>query len=99
MHTRPKETDIMARKNITEGIEKELEFLGKRSEFGGPKVGQFCDTLERVMRDLKVFDQKRHRSEQLDDDVNRRFEAIAISLEKITKVIKDNGLLERPDRF
>jgi hypothetical protein len=87
---------MMAKKNITEGIDRELKLLRERSEAGGAKAGQFCDTLERVMRDLKVFDQKRHQSEQMDDDVNRRFEAMVIALEKITKILKDNGLLENP---
>jgi hypothetical protein len=80
-------------KKITESIDRELKLLETRSEFGGPKASELCDTLERVMRDLKVFDQKRHRCEQMDDDVNKRFEAIVLSLEKITKVLKENGLL------
>lgn len=80
-------------KKITESIDKELKLLETRSEFGGAKVNELCDTLERVMRDLKVFNQKRHQCEQLDDDVERRFEAIVLSLEKITKILKDNGLV------
>lgn len=81
-------------KKITESIDRELKTLETRSEFGGAKISELCDTLERVMRDLKVFDQKRHHCEQMDDDLNRRFEAIVLSLEKITKVLKDNGLLQ-----
>ena len=81
-------------KKITESIDRELKTLETRIESGGPKISELCDTLERTMRELKVFDQKRHQCEQMDDDPNRRFEAIVLSLEKITKVLKDNGLLQ-----
>ena len=47
-------------KKITESIDRELKLLETRGEFGGAKASELCDTLERVMRDLKVFDQKRH---------------------------------------
>jgi hypothetical protein len=52
-----------------------------------------CRTLENVLRDLKAFDQKRHRTEQMENDLNKRFEAIVLSLEKITKILKENGLI------
>jgi len=80
-------------KRITESIDKELELLRIRNDFGGAKADELCNTLERVMRDLKIFNQKRHRAEQMQDDVNRRMEAVVLSLEKMTKILKDNGLV------
>jgi hypothetical protein len=77
-------------KRITESIDRELKLLKARGESGGAKANELCDVLERVMRDLKIFDQKRYRSEQMEDDLNRRFEAIVLSLEKITKKLKEN---------
>ncbi len=74
-------------------IDKELEFLKERLEFGGPEGHNLSKSLENVLRDLKLFDQKRFRTEQLERDVNLRFEAIAISLEKITRILKDNGVI------
>ena len=80
-------------KKIAESIDRELKLLETRGDFGGPKISEMCDTLERVMRELKIFDQKRHRCEQMEDDINRRFEAIVLSIERMTKILKDNGLL------
>jgi hypothetical protein len=80
-------------KKITESIDRELAQLKARGEYGGAKASQLCDLLEGVMRDLKVFDQRRHKCEQLEEDLNARFEAIVLSLDKITKILKDNGLL------
>ncbi|MCK4532085.1 MAG: hypothetical protein KAT94_04395, partial [Candidatus Aenigmarchaeota archaeon] len=60
---------------------------------GGPEVHGLCKVLEGVVRDLKVFDQKRHRAEQMDNDLKNRFEAIVLSLEKITRILKENGLI------
>lgn len=74
-------------------IDEELEFLKGRLEFGGPESHTLCKALENILRDLKLFDQKRFRTEQLEKDVNLRFEAIAISLEKIIKVLKDNRVI------
>lgn len=74
-------------------IDEELEFLKDREEFGGLQGYTLSKTLENVLRDLKLFDQKRFRADQLERDVNLRFEAIALSLEKITKVLKDSGLI------
>lgn len=78
---------------ITESLDRELEMLHAKIESGGPKAHSLSESLEKVMRDLKVFDQKRHHHEQLEDDLNMRFEAIVLSLEKITKVLKDGGML------
>ena len=74
-------------------IDEELEFLRDRLKFGGPGAHNLSKSLENVLRDLKLFDQKKFRAEQMEADVNLRFEAIAISLEKITKILKDNGLV------
>jgi hypothetical protein len=76
-----------------ERIDKQLEFLKERLEFGGPDAHNLSRSLEKVLRDLKLFDQKRLRADQMESDINLRFEAIAISLEKITKILKDNGVL------
>lgn len=80
-------------KKITEKIDEELKALKTEMDFSGADTHGLCKSLENVMRDLKVFDQKRHRSEQLDTDLNKRFEAIVISLEKITKIMRENGML------
>ncbi|NIO22991.1 MAG: hypothetical protein GTN38_03110 [Candidatus Aenigmarchaeota archaeon] len=74
-------------------IDRELEFLKDRMEFGGPDSHNLCKALESVLRDLKLFDQKRLRMDQMEKDINLRFEAIALSLEKITKILKDNGVI------
>lgn len=76
-----------------ENIDRELKKLATRIESGGPDMLSACKTLERVARDLKVFDQKRHRSEQMESDLSARFEALVLSLEKITKILRDNGLV------
>ena len=76
-----------------ERIDQELKFLKNRVEFGGPDVRNLCQTLENVLRDLKMFDQKRHQTNQMEDDLNKRFEGIVLSLEKITKVLKENELI------
>ena len=76
-----------------ERIDQEIKFLKTRIEFGGPEVHRLCKILERVLRDLKVFDQKRHSTEQLENDLNKRFEAIVLSLEKIAKILKDNEMV------
>jgi|GEM_PF-1742235 len=76
-----------------ERIDKQLEFLKDRIEFGGPEAHSLSESLEKVLRDLKLFDQKRLRADQMERDVNLRFEAIAISLERITKILKDNGVI------
>ncbi len=83
----------MGRKNLTGKIDDELKFLNTRAESGGPEMHTLCTSLESVMRDLKVFDQKRHHTDQLTDDLNRRFEAMVLSLEKITRILKENGML------
>jgi hypothetical protein len=80
-------------KKITESIDKELKLLHTKIESGGPQMHSLSDLLEKVMRDLKIFDQKRHHHEQLEDDLNMRFEAIVLSLDRITKILKENGLL------
>ena len=76
-----------------DNIDKELKILKTRIESGGPEIHGLCETLENVMRDLKVFDQKEHRTEQLEINFSRRFEAIVLSLEKITKTLKNNRLI------
>jgi hypothetical protein len=76
-----------------ERIDEELDFLEEREGFGGPEAHTLCKALENVLRDLKLFDQKRFRTEQMEKDVNLRLEAIAISLERITKILKDNGVI------
>jgi len=76
-----------------EGIDKEIKLLKNRSEFGGPDALVSCGTLENVMRDLKVFDQRKHKKQQLTDDMNARIEGIILSLEKIVKVMKENGMV------
>lgn len=76
-----------------ERIDQDIKFLKTRIEFGGPDTRNICQTLENVLRDLKMFDQKRHRTEQMEDDLNKRFEAIVLSLEKITKILKENELV------
>ena len=76
-----------------ERIDEDIKFLKTRIEFGGPDTRNICQTLENVLRDLKMFDQKRHRTRQMEDDLNMRFEAIVLSLEKITKVLKENELI------
>lgn len=76
-----------------ERIDQDIKLLKTRIEFGGPDTRNICQTLENVLRDLKMFDQKRHRTEQMEDDLNKRFEAIVLSLEKITKVLKENELI------
>ena len=80
-------------KDKLENIDKEIEVLRTRIESGGPKIHGLCERLENVMRDLKVFDQREHKTEQLEDDLKKRFEATVLSLEKITKVLKKNGLI------
>ena len=80
-------------KKITDSIDKELKLLHTRIESGGSEMNALCATLEKVMRDLKVYDQKRHHHEQMEDDLNRRFEAIVLSLEKITKTLRESGML------
>lgn len=80
-------------KKITDSIDKELKLLHTRIESGGSGMDALCATLEKVMRDLKVFDQRRHHHEQMEDDLNRRFEALVLSLEKITKTLRENGML------
>lgn len=79
--------------NKLKRIDEEISFLKNRMEFGGPETRNLCQSLENVMRSLKVFDQKRHRSVQMESDLNRRFEGIVLSLEKITKVMKENGIV------
>ncbi|MCK4335092.1 MAG: hypothetical protein KAW40_00015 [Candidatus Aenigmarchaeota archaeon] len=76
-----------------ERIDQKIELLKTRIESGGPEVHGLCKVLEGVVRDLKVFDQKRHRAEQMDNDLKNRFEAIVLSLEKITRILKENGLI------
>ncbi|NIO19296.1 MAG: hypothetical protein GTN76_00750 [Candidatus Aenigmarchaeota archaeon] len=76
-----------------ERIDEELEFLEEREDFGGPESHTLSKSLEKVLRDLKLFDQKKFRTDQLEKDANLRFEAIALSLEKITKILKDNGVI------
>ncbi|MCD6590471.1 MAG: hypothetical protein J7K72_00695 [Candidatus Aenigmarchaeota archaeon] len=76
-----------------EKVDEELQLLRKRIEFGGPQALIFCETLENVLRELKVFDQKKYRAEQLENDINRRFEAIITALEKITEILKDNNFI------
>ncbi|MEE9323669.1 MAG: hypothetical protein V3U72_03925 [Candidatus Aenigmarchaeota archaeon] len=76
-----------------ERIDQEIESLRTRIKFGGPEVHGLCKVLEGILRDLKAFDQKEHRTEQLENDMNKRFGAIVLSLEKITKIMKDNGFV------
>lgn len=76
-----------------DNIDKEIRILKTRIESGGPRMHIICENLEGVMRELKVFDQKRHRTEQMETDLSRRFEALVVSLEKITKILKENGLV------
>jgi archaellum component FlaC len=76
-----------------ERIDQEIKFIKTRMEFGGPEIRNICQTLENVLRDLKAFDQKRYQTGQMEDDLNKRFEAIVLSLEKITKILKDNELI------
>jgi lysyl-tRNA synthetase class II len=76
-----------------DNLDKEIKILRTRIESGGPQMHIMCENLESVMRNLKVFDQKRHKTEDLETDLNRRFEALVVSLEKITKVLKENGLV------
>ena len=80
-------------KDKLKNIDKEIEVLRVRAESGGPEIHGLCERLENVMRDLKVFDQREHKTEQLEDDLKKRFEATVLSLEKITKVLKKNGLI------
>jgi len=79
-------------KTAEEQIDEILKRTETEAQFGGADIHRSCKALENIMRDLKVFDQKRHRAEQLDADINRRFEALVISLEKIVKILKENGL-------
>jgi hypothetical protein len=74
-------------------IDEEIRFIKTQIEFGGPEVYGLCERLENVTRDLKVFDQREHRQEKLAEDLNKRFEAIVLSLEKITKVLKENRMI------
>lgn len=74
-------------------IEDEVKSVQKEMEFSGPDVHAVCKSLEKIMGDLKVFDQKRHKADQLDADLNLRFEAIVLCLEKITKILKENSLV------
>ena len=83
----------MIRKDLDK-IDEELKLLRTKMEFGGPEGRNLCKNLENVLRDLKVFDQKVHRTEQLEVDINKRFEAIVLSLQKITKILKDNDLVQ-----
>jgi len=84
----------MARKaNLTGRLEEEVKLLKTRAESGGPDMHTACTLLEGVMRELKVFDQKRHHADQMADDLNKRFEALVLSLEKITKILKENGMI------
>jgi hypothetical protein len=76
-----------------ERIDTQLKTLRTRIEFGGPEAHMFCEKLENVLRDLKSFDQKNYRKEQMVDDLNKRFEAIILSLEKIVKTLKDNRMI------
>lgn len=80
-------------KDKLDNIDKRLEVLRTKIQYGGPEVHVLCESMEALMRDLKVFDQKRHKAEDLEDDLNRRFEAIVVSLEKIAKVLKKNGMV------
>ena len=80
-------------KDKLKNIDKEIEVLRTRIESGGPVIHGLCERLENVMRDLKVFDQREHKTEQLELDLNKRFEATVLSLEKITKILKKNGLM------
>jgi hypothetical protein len=80
-------------KKKLERIDEEIEFLKTRMEFGGPEAHGVCKILEGVARDLKVFDQKRHQKRQMEEDINKRLEAIVLSLEKITKILKENELI------
>jgi hypothetical protein len=80
-------------KSGVESIDNTLKTLGTRIDSGGAGIISVCKTLEKVTRDLKVFDQKRFRSEQLEDDLSARFEAIVLSLEKIIKTLKDNEMV------
>lgn len=81
----------MIEKNL-EKIDEEIRLLKTKMEFGGPEGRNLCRNLENVLRDLKVFDQKVHRAEQLETDINRRFEAVVLALQKITKILKDNDI-------
>jgi len=84
----------MARKaNLTGRLDEEIKLLKTRAESGGPEMHTVCTSLEGIMRDLKVFDQRRHHADQMTDDLNKRFEALVLSLEKITKILKENGMI------
>jgi chromosome segregation ATPase len=76
-----------------ERIDQEIKSLKTQIDFGGPEIRNLCQTLEHVLRDLKAFDQKRHQTDMMQKDMNKRFEAIVLSLEKMTKIMKDNGLI------
>jgi hypothetical protein len=80
-------------KKITESIDRELASLHNQIESGGPDMHTVCGKLEQVMRDLKVYDQKRHKTDQLYDDVNKRFEALVLSMEKLIKILKNNDMV------
>ena len=76
-----------------EKIDQEIKFIKTQIEFGGPNTRNLCHTLENVLRNLKVFDQKRHRTEQMENDLNARFEAIVLALDRITKILKENEVV------
>ena len=71
-------------------IDEKIKHLKTQIEFGGAEIHGLCETLEGVMRTLKIFDQREHRTEQLEADINKRFEAIVLTLDKITKTLKEN---------
>ena len=76
-----------------ERIDQEIKFIKTQMEFGGPNTRNLCQTMENVLRDLKVFDQKRHRTEQMENDLNARFEAIVLALGRITEILKENEVI------
>lgn len=80
-------------KKITESIDRELASLQNQIDSGGPDMHTVCAKLEQVMRDLKVYNQKRHKTDQLYDDVNKRFEALVLSMEKMIKILKNNDMV------
>ncbi len=74
-------------------IDEKIKHLKTQIEFGGAEIHGLCKTLENVMRTLKIFDQREHRAEQLEADISKRFEAIVLSLDKITKTLKENRIV------
>ena len=76
-----------------ERIDEEIKSLRTQIDYGGPEIRNVCQSLEKILRDLKMFDQKRHQTNMMEKDMNKRFEGIVLSLEKITKILKENELI------